>query len=469
MKILLATLSLMLLIFGLQAQDLTGNWYGVLHVQNTNLHLVFHINKSGDAYSSTMDSPDQGAHGLSIDKTIINGNTLSIELAQLNLKYSGTYLPDSNKITGIFTQGTVSLPLALTRDDKSTVVTAAKRPQDPATFPYTQEEIVFNNVKAEIQLAGTLTLPSSGKFSKIVILISGSGPQNRDEEIPQFNHRPFLVWSDWLCRNGIAVLRYDDRGIGKSTGSFGTATTADFADDTEAAINFIQSRSDLKRLDIGLMGHSEGGMIAPMVAGRNKAVRFMVLLAAPGVEIQQLMVQQLNDQMHLANTPANIAELAASTNTKLFAAMNQYKALPDQEFKAAIDTVLRTQLLKYPKDILGTESIDAILNKSSAQYNSPWFKYFITFNPAEYLTKVKCPVLALNGTLDMQVQSSSNLPAIGAGLQKGGNTKFEIVPLTGLNHLFQQAKTGSTKEYREIEETVNPAALSKVSDWINQL
>lgn len=469
MKRFLATLLFLGMVNGLSAQNITGTWYGILHVQGTQLHLIFHVNKNAEGYSSTMDSPDQGANGIPVDKTSVTGNMLNIEMSRLAIHYTGTYLPDSNQINGTFTQGAVSFPLVLTKDQKATVTAPAKRAQDPVDFPYRQEEVAFTNPRAGNQLAGTLTLPANGKFSRIVVLISGSGPQNRNEEIPQFNHRPFLVWSDWLCRNGIAVLRYDDRGIGKSTGSFNTATTADFADDAEAAIAFIQSRKDLKKLSIGLLGHSEGGMIAPMVASRNKAVQFIVLLAGPGVEIQQLMVQQINDQMRLLGTPKNITELSSATNTKVFAAMNQFKGLPDQKYKAAIDSVLRNQLSSYSKEMLAGESIDVIIAKSSTQYTSPWFRYFITFNPSVYLSKIKCPVLALNGTLDMQVQSSSNLAAIKTALLKAGNTKFEIVPLTGLNHLFQQATTGGANEYPQIEETVNPVALKKVADWINHL
>ena len=234
-----------------------------------------------------MDSPDQGARGLPTDKTTVTGNQLTIEASTYKIKYMGTFLPDRPQIKGTFLQGEGSLPLNLGRTQSAVpAAPIVARPQDPKDFPYKQEDVTFTNPKGGNQLAGTLTpLPADGKATKIVILITGSGPQNRNEELTAVNHRPFLVWSDWLTRNGIAVLRFDDRGVAKSTGNFTTATSADFADDAEAAVTYIQSRADLKGLSIGLMGHSEGGMIAPIVASRNKAVKFIVLLAAPAFRL----------------------------------------------------------------------------------------------------------------------------------------------------------------------------------------
>ena len=458
-----------ILIFGsLQAQKIAGTWYGTLNVQGTNLPLVFHITQSGDSYSTTMDSPMQKAIGVPLGKTTVTGNELVIEAANFGIKYTGTYMSDSTKIKGIFKQGPNSFPLLLSPGETPEIVVAHDpRPQDPTTFPYKREEVVFTNTKAGDQLAGTLTMPSSGKVSKIVVLITGSGPQNRDEEITQFNHRSFLVWSDWLTRNGIAVLRYDDRGIGKSTGNYNGATSADFADDAEAAVSYIQSRADLKDLSIGLIGHSEGGMIAPMIASRNKAIKFIVLLAGPGVPISQLMMQQSDDQARLSGI--TLSPFIKALATKLYAAINQYKNASAEESKAKIDTILHQEFQTLPPEDLGGQSVDAVVKIYSAQYNEPWFRYFLSFNPADYLTKVKCPVLALGGTLDMQVQAAANLAAIKTNLEKAGNTNFEIVSLPGLNHLFQQAITGSVPEYSEISETVNPAALKKVSSWIGQL
>ncbi|WP_345951568.1 alpha/beta fold hydrolase [Mucilaginibacter sp. PAMB04274] len=466
-------LSTCLLIFGAMfthAQTITGTWYGTLKIPGSPLHVVFHITQNGGGFSTTMDSPDQGASGIATDKTSLIDNQLTIEALKFAMSYTGRFKADSNKITGTFTQGASSFPLELTTskpvDNKAA---PAKRPQDPESFPYRQEEVTFKNQKAGNVLAGTLTLPPGAKPKKVVILISGSGPQDRNEEVAQFNHRPFLVWSDWLTRKGIAVLRYDDRGIGKSTGRFNLATSADFADDVEAAIAYLQSRPDLKGTAIGLMGHSEGGMIAPMIAARNPVVRFVVLLAAPGVPITELMVQQSKDQMRLSGAPENVIKQSISSNTKLFAAMNRYKELPDAAFKVKMDTVIYQQLRATPKDALGGQSIEEIAKRTAGQLYAPWFRYFISYRPASNLEKLRCPVLALNGTLDMQVQSAANLAGIKAALTKGGNKHFEIVPLPGLNHLLQQATTGAGSEYAQIDETVNLSALTKASDWINQV
>lgn len=443
------------------AQGIAGDWAGLLTIPQGKIHLVFHIRQTDNTYTSTLDSPDQGAAGLPTDKTTVTGNQLVIEAAKFGLRYSGTYQPDSNQITGTFTQGPMHAPLVLTHSHPAA---AAARPQDPKDFPYKQEEVIFSNPKAGNQLAGTLTQPSSGKVSKIVVLITGSGAQNRNEEL--LNHRPFLVWSDWLTRNGIAVLRYDDRGVGKSTGNFAKATTADFADDAEAAVNYILSRPDLKTLSIGLMGHSEGGLIAPMVASRNPAVKFIVLLAGPGVPIPQLMLKQTADIDRAAGASDEVVQHHTNLNQKLYALVAQGAKLSSPELKQQIDTVITREMAGQN---ISKVMLNTLQQQAEAQLLSPWYRYFLTINPTDYLTKVKCPVLALDGTKDLQVNSTDNLAAIKTSLEKAGNKHFETTPMEGLNHLFQQTTTGRVDEYEQLPETVNPAALSKVSGWIGQL
>ena len=469
MKTITLLFSFLFLSSLLYAQNMEGSWSGRLQVQGNTLQIVFNIRATDTGFTSTMDSPDQGASGLATDNTSIIDNNIIIVASKFGITYKGTYLPDSNKINGTFNQGPGSFPLTLSRSsDLKTVAKPVKRPQDPTEFPYKQEEITFKNSKAGNLLSGTLTTPSTGKFSKIVVLISGSGPQNRDEEIEQFNHRPFLVWSDWLTRNGIAVLRYDDRGVGKSTGQFATATSADFADDAEAAVTYINGRKDLKGLNIGLVGHSEGGMIAPIVASRNPLVKFIVLLAGPGVPISELMVKQNSDLMRLSGAADSAIAASSAVNREIYQAFGDYKTLSPEKFKVKIDSIFyATMKTKMPN--LSAEKISQTVNESSNVINTPWFRYFITFNPADYLIKIKCPVLAINGTLDMQVNSDANLNGIKTSLIKAGNNKFEIVPLVGLNHLLQKATTGSVNEYAQISETVNPVALQKVAQWINKL
>ena len=465
MKKIISTFTIMLLAVCLQAQTITGDWYGTMPVRGKQIRVVFHISKTGDIYKTTMDSPDQNAIGLPTDNTTVTGNQLTIAAPSLGINYTGNYLPDSNKINGKLSQGPNSTPLILTTTEiKVTKAAPVPRPQDPKDSPYKQEEVVFTNPKDGNTLAGTLTMPADGKASKIVILITGSGPQNRNEEIEQFNHRPFLVWSDWLTRNGIAVLRYDDRGIGASGGVFATSTSADFADDAEAAVSYIQSRPDLKNLAIGLMGHSEGGMIAPMIASHNSAVKFIILLAGPGVPISQLMVEQTEDQLRLGGAPDSAIAQSAALQKKVFAVMNDNKEIPAAELKTKIKTMLNDELGKFPAEALGGRSADDMAQEAT----TPWLRYFITFDPAVYLTHIKCPVLAMNGTLDMQVRSTDNLKAIKECARKAGNKNVQIVSLDGLNHLFQKAKTGAAPEYGQITETVNPVALNTVTEWLNK-
>jgi alpha/beta superfamily hydrolase len=470
MKKITLTLSFALLTALSYAQTITGAWYGTLVIPGKAIHLVFHIAQNGGIYSSTMDSPDQGATGLPADKTTFEGNQLIIDAAKYGIKYSGTYRPDSNRFDGIFTQGVVQIKLNLTATKATNVVLAVQpRPQDPKDFPYKQENIKFTNPRGGNQLAGTLTMPANGKTTKIIVLITGSGPQNRNEEITQFNHRPFLVWSDWLTRKGFAVLRYDDRGVAQSTGDFRAATSADFADDAEAAVSYIQSRADLNKLNIGLMGHSEGGIIAPMVASRNKAVKFIIMLAGPGVPVSELMIKQTADQARLSGAPADVIKLGTATNQKMYAAFKQYNNLPADAFKAKLDTLLINEFKSYPPGVLGNDKINDLVKSTVAEIGGTWYRYFININPATYLSKVTCPVLALNGTLDMQVNAEANLAAIKAILQQYGNTNHQEIALPGLNHLFQRAVTGSIAEYAQNTETVNPIALQKVADWLGQL
>lgn len=344
-----------------------------------------------------------------------------------------------------------------------------KRPQDPTSYPYIQEEVTFTNPKAGNSLTGTLTTPSNGKVSKIVVLITGAEPQDRNEEAKGLNHRPFLVWSDWLTRSGIAVLRYDDRGVGKSTGVFAKGTTSDFTDDAEAAVNYIHSRQDLNMLSIGLMGHSEGGVIATMVASRNKLVSFICLLAGPGVTAYELMVQQQRDQMQLSGASAQDKNLMVSGMQKMFRTIHDNAKLSPSELKRELDTLLYREFKNIPPPLLHGKSVDELVKITSSRYLSPWFKYYISLEPADYLSKVKCPVLALNGTLDIVVESTTNLAAIKNALQKAGNNNHQEIALPGLNHLFQRAQTGALSEYPQISETVNPVALKIVSTWINKL
>lgn len=450
------------------SQNITGDWYGILKTPNQDLRVIFHVILDSDRYLSTLEVPSQSSKRLLMDSTTIQDNHIRMKMTQLNLYYNGTYYPDSGLIKGIFNQNSFSEPMELS---KKLLHPLAKeiRPQEPVSFPYKQEEINFKNPKSSISLSGTLTLPSTGKITKLIILLAGSGPQNRDEELKSFNQKPFLVWSDFLARNGIAVLRYDKRGIGKSEGDYSKSTSFDFESDATSAINYVRSRPDLKNLELGLMGHSEGGLIAPMVASTDKNIKFLVLLGAPGVPISQLMVKQNKEIGKLQIKDENQLNAAQTVNQNLYNIINSNKTVSVQELNSKCENVFYDYLKAFNKTHASEEQLKNYARQQVSILTSPWYRTFLSIVPDNYLSKLTCPVLAINGTLDLQVNAESNLAGIKSSLEKAGNKNFEIVPLRELNHLLQKAKTGSVSEYGEIQETVNPLALNTVLEWINKI
>jgi pimeloyl-ACP methyl ester carboxylesterase len=457
--ILLLTFIFCLGVIAQDANSLAGDWSGVLDAGAAKLKLVLHF-KAGDngVWNGTMDSPDQGASGLKIDTIALEGQTLKFALNLIGASYEGTL--NGNEITGKFTQGGQTFPLNFKR---ATAVDIAppKRPQTPKPpFPYNSEDITFENKAANIKLAGTITTPKNKGPHPAVMLISGSGPQDRNESL--LGHQPFFVLSDHLTRAGIAVLRFDDRGVGKSTGQFATATSEDFASDVLASIEFLKTRSEINARKIGLVGHSEGGMIGPMCAVKSKDVSFLVLMAGPGVPADELLYEQA--ALMARAEGANEADIAENRRVQeqLFAVLKAEKdiAAADKKLQAIVDDALT----KLPES--QRKSLQAGLNAQVKSVNSPWFRFFMSYDPRATLRQVKVPVLAINGELDLQVAVKQNLPEIAKALKAGGNKKFKTVVLPKLNHLFQTAKTGAFSEYARIEETIAPAALTLMSDWI---
>lgn len=436
------------------AQNITGDWFGTLKVQaGISIRIVFHITKTPNGFSSTMDSPDQGAHGIPVPSTAFNNPTLKLEIPAAKIVYTGE-LKDS-KISGIFNQNGLSIPLNLSRTPETTIL---KRPQEPVKpYPYYSEEVSFKNDKANVTLAGTLTLPKkAGKFPA-VILITGSGAQNRDEEM--LGHKPFLVISDYLTRNGIAVLRYDDRGTAKSTGDFHSGTTADFATDAESAFAYLQTRKEINAKEIGLIGHSEGGTIAPIVASRNKNIAFIVMLAGPGMQGNQLILLQKEKIDRMSKIPdSTIAKEKLILNNAYNIVMKSFSS----------DTTLRLKILNFLKSQYGNDLSESTANYMTTFIVNPWFIYFLKLNPIPYLEKLNCPVLAMNGGIDLQVPAKENLEAIEAALKQGGNKNVTIKEFPGLNHLFQESATGLPSEYAKIEQTFSPKVLQYMTEWIKK-
>lgn len=460
----LLSLSLLFLsLTSLSAQDITGAWSGALEpAPGMRLRLVFHIEATDDGYTSTLDSPDQGATGIPTSATTYVDGELKITSDRIGLVYTATL--EDDELIGTFQQAGQNFDLNLSRGETAG---PELRPQDPRDFPYAQEEVTFRNEAADVTLAGTLTLPPDGKPEQVVVLVSGSGAQNRDEELAGMNHRPFLVLSDYLTRQGIGVLRYDDRGVGESTGSFSQGTSYDFAQDAKAAVAYLRSREDLAGAELGIVGHSEGGLIAPIVANEDPELDFIVLLAGPGTKLDQLLVSQ-TQLMARANGASEKDLKDAKKDIERYAKMiRKNPDLSSEELEEKILADMQEQVAKAPDSVKAkVDDIDALVAQQAKTFASPWFRYFIKFDPAPYLRRVDIPVLAVNGSLDLQVPSQDNLQAIEKALRKGKNKDYTIHEFPGLNHLFQTATTGAMTEYANIDETFNEEAMRFVADWI---
>lgn len=430
--------------------DIDGAWMGTLDTGAVKLRIVFHITNTEDGLTATMDSPDQGMNGMPTTSVTRNGLTLKIEARQIGGSYEGTINKDLSQIDGSWSQGGGSLPLVLKRV-KNAAELNRPRPQNPVKpYPYRAEDVAYKNTQQNVTLAATFTVPRGKGPFPAVLLITGSGPQDRDESI--MGHKPFLVLSDYLTRKGIAVLRADDRGVGESTGKFSGATTADFATDAEAGVAYLKTRPEVDPHKIGLVGHSEGGIIAPMVAARDPDVAFIVMMAGSGVPGDQILPEQVLQVSEAAGESKDKAEKAAADEREVLSLVEKEKD----------DAVLQKDL----REKLAGKVPEAQMGGQIAMITSPWFRFFLTYDPATALRKVKCPVLAIDGEKDRQVSPTQNLPAIRQALTEGGNKNFEVVELPGLNHLFQTAKTGAVSEYSEIEETMSPLAMKTIADWI---
>jgi alpha/beta superfamily hydrolase len=440
--------------------SLPGSWLGKISVNAIDIRLVFNIKLNDkDSLVATADSPDQGAKNIPLGRVILNKDSLTIKAPLLLAEYRGAISNDST-ITGTWTQRGAKFPVDLKRLKAAFVL---NRPQEPkAPFPYISEDVIFTNRKSNIQLAGTLTIPKGDGPFAAVILITGSGAQNRNEEI--LGHKPFLVISDWLTRNGIAVLRYDDRGVGKSQGNYATATSADLASDAEAAFDFLKINTKINPKAIGLAGHSEGGLIAPIVAASNPEIAFIVSLAGPGVTGQQIIIRQSQDISRLSGVNEEQIKKSTETNKKLYAVLRKEKDDKSAEIK-----ILAVYKEIIEKEKVSKEDAEKAVNQLKLTFGAatyPWFRYFLFTDPAVFWKKVKCPVLALNGEKDLQVSAVENLPAIEKAIKSSGNNAIKTLQLPGLNHLFQHCDKGLPSEYGTIEETFSPEALKTISDWI---
>lgn len=454
---LFAASSLLALVAGAaMAEDAAGDWVGIIAGQ---FHVVVHVTKDGAGrYQATLESPDQGKFVLPVDSVVTDPDHLSFTVAKISASYAGHWHVETKAWVGNWTQDT-SLPLVLTRmTGQPADLAPPKRPQEDAIaagpLPYSNEPVAFANAAVSgVTLNGTFSKPAGAGPFPTVVLISGSGPNSRDETLT--GHKVFLVLADYLNRRGIAVLRYDKRGIGASTSDYAAATTADFTSDAEAAVAYLKTRADVDPKHIGLLGHSEGGLIAPAVAVTDPAVSFIVLMAGPGVRGDALFLKQ-GERIARANGVAE-ADIARAGNLRArgFAVI---EASSD-----ATDAKAKLEALTAPAIAAGQLKSDEV-DQTIALITGPWMYYMLRYDPAPTLRKVRVPVLAINGSLDTQVEPEENLAAIKAALKDDADVT--ITELPGLNHLFQDAKTGSPGEYGAIEETMAPVALKVIADWV---
>ncbi len=411
------------------------------------MEMAFNIKAAENGYSATLDVPAQGAFDVPVDKTVFQDNHLQLTLSAMGASYSGTLKGEA--IEGEFTQHGMAFPLNLARGEKEA---PKARPQDPQPpFNYRAEEVTFTNKKEGNTLAGTLTIPEGDGPFPALVLVSGSGQQNRDEEL--MNHRPFWVIADYLSRRGVAVLRYDDRGMGGSTGEVLNATSMDFSYDAEVAFDFLLNRKDINASQVGILGHSEGGIINFMVAERRPEVAFLVSLAGPAVNGIEVLKEQQAAILRAQGMTEEMVKFSGNANAQMF---DIIEASNDRE---EADTLLR-QLLK------GWGYNEELTEQTVGQMASPWMYYFLKYDPTDAIVKTNCPALLLNGSKDLQVIASQNLPAYERIIAEHGKTNLTLRELPDLNHLFQHCETGSPTEYVEIEETISPEVLEAIVEFV---
>ncbi len=419
-----------------QGPSLEGAWLGALQVSPTkSMRVGFYLQDRPDgSFFGSFVSLDEGATPIDVTRAGQANGRVTISVDAIGGRYEGTLKAEGPQIEGRWTQGRTSLALVLQR----------VQPQEPqGPYPYLEEEVTYPNARDAVTLAGTLTLPPTGGPFPAVLLITGSGQEDRDESL--FGHRPFLVLADYLTRRGIAVLRVDDRGVGGSTGDVSRATSEDFARDVLAGVEYLKTRREIDPNRIGLIGHSEGGIIAPLAAVDSNDVAFVVLMAGTGVPGDLVLEAQIAALLKVGGASQATIDAVLQEQRRV---MDILKTEPDPNHAQE-----KLRGLGYPQ-----VQVQA--------WTSKWFYFFVTHDPRETLRKVRCPVLALNGDLDVQVVAQVNLSAIEQALREGGNPDFTVEELPGLNHLFQTAQTGNIGEYAFIEETIAPVALETMAAWI---
>lgn len=437
-----------------------GNWVGELEIPNqAKLRIGIRITEGNDTpLKAALNVIDQATGDIPCDEVIFRNDTVIVRLKALGIEILGLVDVSGNKMQSEFRQSGARFPILFARTEK---LPELLRPQEPkAPFPYKAEEVVFENKKAGIKLAGTLTLPDDRKQHPAVILVTGSGKQDRNEELGK--HKPFWVIADYLTRQGIVVLRYDDRGAGGSTGNFDQSTSGDFAEDVLAGIAYLQGRKEIKSGQIGIIGHSEGGIVASIAANETSDVAFIISMAGFLKNFEDVVLGQLLDQSYQQGKSQEDIELEKNWRKSIYSIV-----------KEKTDSAEAAKKLWTLYEGLSADDIKRLNwprgrhENQISQVLSPWWRYSLSLDNQAKIQNIKCPVLAIYGELDKQVIPDENIPVVEESFKKGNNTHYEIKKLPGLNHLFQTATTGSPYEYFRIEETISPDVLKLMSEWIS--
>ena len=436
--------------------SIAGKWLGTIHAPGMELRIGFEVTEAKEGgYTAVVHSIDQGVMNIPVSAVTVTGDSVRLEVKSA-FAYEGRLSPDRNSIDGNWIQGDLT-PLPMKRVDTMPQLNRPQTPRKP--FPYIEEEVAYDNRAANVRIAGTLTIPKGKGPFPAVLLVAGSGPSDRDETI--LMHKPFFVLADFLTRKGIAVLRVDKRGIGQTTGNFRGSGIADFASDALSGVEYLKSRPEVDSKKIGLVGHSEGGETAPIVAAQTRDVSYLVLLGAPGMSGYDILVLQDGTEAKAAGKSDDEIALIRGYSRRY------YSIILEETEQNAIEQrakKLQDSLTDAEKKALGWPNLRGTLNLFWAL--NPASREMLKFDVCPVLRKVQCPVLALNGGKDSQVPPKENLGSIEKELKAGGNKNFTVRELSGLNHLFQTCETGATSEYIKIEETMSPVALETVSDWI---
>lgn len=473
MKFIAKPLLLCLMVIAFQSasgqieKDLVpGTWLGTLDLRSASLRLVFNISYTEEgSFEATLDSPDQGARGIPMGQVRLTGDSLMIAAPVIQGSYAGKFT-SSTSIEGEWKQPGGTFVLNLEKQAGAFVLNRPQEPRPP--FPYIEEEVKFKQSPQGFTLAGTLTMPEGQGPFPGVILVTGSGSQNRNEEI--FGHKPFWVIADHLSRRGIAVLRYDDRGVAASGGMARGSTTADLALDARSAMDYMLSRKEIDTSGIGIIGHSEGGLIAFMLASEYDDISYAVSLAGPGVDGKTILLEQSEYISRLSG----VSESIVADNRIVMDKVYDLMITNDTHTSWGKEVIEFTSFYYSSKEGNQYTDLDIEQAKQNLMASIPepsyaWMRYFVMSDPASNFASIHCPVLALNGGKDCQVLAEKNINAIKKGFQASGNSRLTALILPGLNHLFQNCDTGLPTEYNMIEETFDPDALALMTKWILQL